>query len=526
MRSGSSKGNNARKVLSFYRVNFGFDPPFQVLLDAEMMYTAIKNNLYIKHALPTLLNASSHIVVTSCIVRALREAGESRSSAALFAKRATRIPCAHEGKKSALDCIKSRLTTPFETKLMLGSNDTALFTALGAIPGIPLISTVNDSKLVLRPPTKSTLDYIQNCQSTQGALLTGADKVLVDRVRAKEQELKDARRTSIHKRKRAKAPNPLSVKKSKKKMTESFDPNACPDVLHNRSSLLPKARKEIEKGAFNEGNAGKPMISVDGDKACTDTGKGGRKRSRCRRRQKSDSGNCAVLSGTEDGLDKECDQDGDDDHESSLKRHKTNGEGSPFSAGKPAQFTKRNSDTELTTFGPDDVTLENQRSQKTLEQTSRTKPQDTAEKGLVRREHDSKNKQRETNAKSPCGEVYRNEKGGVDSRVPKMKSKSQGLNTEDAIVNVQKVDLKATSLITVSTNEVQQIDQSLCGERVIGDATDEVVKETFSAGTGERNDTSDSFIGDQNGGKTLQICRSKKQRKNRRRRTKKGTESS
>lgn len=215
MRTASAKGNSARKILSFYRVNFAFTPPYKVLCDGETLALSFKNDLYLKQALPKLLGSITHIVVTECIVHHLRKQGEDYSNAALFAKRATRIPCAHEGHLSVTECITARLQKPFDLKLMLASNDLALLSSISNTPGIPLVTIANNTKLVLKPPTRFTLEFVKGTQKEKSNLLTTADKAMIDQVRAQEVAARSSRKILIPRKKKAKGPNPLSMRKAK-----------------------------------------------------------------------------------------------------------------------------------------------------------------------------------------------------------------------------------------------------------------------------------------------------------------------
>lgn len=229
MRTASSKGNSARKILSFYRVNFGHEPPYQVLVDGNTIQTSLSKDLYIKQSLPQLLGAPTHIVVTSCIVKELRSKGADYSGATLFAKRATRLECTHEGRLPESECISSRLKAPPDGGIILASSETSLVKMLVGIPAIPLISILNLSKFVLKPPSPATLRHVQSRQSDKTGCLSSLDKALVEKVRAEEQAKLDARHANIRKRKRAKGPNPLSMCKSKKKVNQIEKATAAPD---------------------------------------------------------------------------------------------------------------------------------------------------------------------------------------------------------------------------------------------------------------------------------------------------------
>lgn len=330
MRTGSTKGNNARKVLSFYRVNFGYEPPYRVLLDADMVQTSIANNLFIKNTLPNLLNATAYVVVTACVVRTLREAGETHSSASLFAKRATRIPCTHEGKKSAADCIKSRMITPFEYKLLLASNDTALIAALATTPGIPLISLINNTKLVLRPPTKFTLQYVRDSQSVEERSLNESDKALIERVRAEKKAAVNPNRV-VRKHKRAKAPNPLSVKKPVKKVAHPVvdipsEVNSDPVKQGLTSALLSASNIHNDTETKQRSDEPQNAENICGtDPRQNTTTKPGRKRRRVRTRQKSktNSEDCDIEEHHDVLTENKEPGSAQEDHSPSCKRQKT-----------------------------------------------------------------------------------------------------------------------------------------------------------------------------------------------------------
>lgn len=219
MRTSSGVGNSARKILSFYRINFAFVPPYRVLVDGPTIYDALTRDMYLKEALPRLLGAVTHVVVTACVVKWLREQGESHSGALLFAKRATRIGCAHkggDGSASVADCLSARLRAQDnDNKFISGLTDPALLNAIGDIPGVPVVSIVNGTKLILRPPSKATLSYVQQKASAKTLLLSEADKALVEKAKEAERLAREANRPVRQKRKRAKGPNPLSVKKPK-----------------------------------------------------------------------------------------------------------------------------------------------------------------------------------------------------------------------------------------------------------------------------------------------------------------------
>lgn len=218
MRVASGKGNDARKVLSYYSVNFNLSPPYKILCDGPTIFQSLKNNLYLKQSLPKLLGATAYPVVTNCVVSELKSLGEDFSNAALFAKRAMHVPCTHEEEQiGASDCIVTRLKQRKELQLLLATNDVEVLARLSRVVGVPLITVVNQTKLMLKPPSRATLEYVEEKQQFKGVVTNAQDQALIEKVQAEELEKLPGRYQikQIKKRKRAKGPNPLSVKKPK-----------------------------------------------------------------------------------------------------------------------------------------------------------------------------------------------------------------------------------------------------------------------------------------------------------------------
>lgn len=292
MRKGG-KGNNIRKILSYYSVNFNVCPPYQILCDGPTIFWALKNDFYLKQSLPKLLGTTAYPVVTDCIVRELRSLGEEHSNAALFAKRATRIPCAHDGPATAHDCVVSRITTPHETKLFLATSDADILKHMSKVPGIPLICVENRTRLSLRSPSQCTLGYVRQLESSRAKTLSEQDQSLLNRIRA-EEEAEKPEPGPTRKRKRAKGPNPLSMKKPKRVGNTSVS-SARPRLSGDSDSFEDKKiRKRLEEQSRNrelkncsaEGNA----LKEEGD-GVGNTEKSKRKR---KRRKRADSKNMST----------------------------------------------------------------------------------------------------------------------------------------------------------------------------------------------------------------------------------------
>lgn len=233
MRSRAGSATGARKVITFHRIHYDIHPPYTVIADSETLHHALSNNLYLKQAIPsTLCNVPAHLTVTACTVSALRSHGNSHSSAALFAKRLHRTPCLHndgekgsgEQKITETECIQRILQKGSIRLIVTKASEITMLSK--QIPGVLLIAIDSQNRIVVRSVSKASLQHVEQRKhdSAGGAVqLNDADKALIEKVKEEERIMKKRRRDEIDghsrrpmKRKRAKGPNPLSMKKSRK----------------------------------------------------------------------------------------------------------------------------------------------------------------------------------------------------------------------------------------------------------------------------------------------------------------------
>lgn len=168
-----------------------------------------------------LLGAVAYPVVTKCIVEELRSLGKEFGNAAVFARRAAMEPCPHGADlRCASECIASFLEDKNnKRKVMLATNDfDVVGTALDQ-GSIPVITIANQTRLVLRKPTAMAIENVQSEQEQKSSQLRPDEKALVEEANIARQT-PGPRKFIERKRKRAKGPNPLSVKKGKKNIAD------------------------------------------------------------------------------------------------------------------------------------------------------------------------------------------------------------------------------------------------------------------------------------------------------------------
>lgn len=137
----------AQKTLSFYRNNFGFREPYQILIDATFCQTALivskivcgsvfdillnwtKSNLFfvfyfhfqfqfkisIKDQIPKYFQNETCLITTQCIILEAESLGAKVQGATGIVKQFLVHKCGHEkGPKSGIACIKSMVSVSME----------------------------------------------------------------------------------------------------------------------------------------------------------------------------------------------------------------------------------------------------------------------------------------------------------------------------------------------------------------------------------------------------------------------------
>lgn len=214
MRVANGKGNAAKKVLTYYRVNFGLKAPYNILCDGGIIHIALTQSLYLRDALPTLFGCAARPVVTLCVLEELRSLGDATSAAALFAKRLGRTMCRHEGRIGAADCVLAAA----EGVGVVATNDAAVMRKVRAMPGVAVVGIVGEGKFVLMPPGGETIEKVREMEGRKVGVQRPDEVRKIEEEKARVMALRRERKEErdSKKKKRPKGPNPLSMKKSKK----------------------------------------------------------------------------------------------------------------------------------------------------------------------------------------------------------------------------------------------------------------------------------------------------------------------
>ncbi|ORX59404.1 hypothetical protein DM01DRAFT_1300686 [Hesseltinella vesiculosa] len=194
-----------KKVMHSYSLGFGFREPYQFLLDASFCKQAADNKLDIQKDLDSALSSITKPMVTECVIRELQKQGEH--GVAAVAKKFEVHKCKHKTAETSAKCILSLIDKTHRNNYGVATQDDSLRDPLHAIPGVPIIK-VKNSMLILEPMSQASKQVVQKGEM---------EKTMPSASEAKRLNIQRPEATDmVHKKRKAKAPNPLSMKKKKK----------------------------------------------------------------------------------------------------------------------------------------------------------------------------------------------------------------------------------------------------------------------------------------------------------------------
>ncbi len=95
------------KVLSFFKTNFGYFPPYQILLDGTFTQACLQMKVNIKEQLPKYLGEVK-LLTTKCCIQECEKLGPSLFGATVILKQFAVHQCQHEEDfRPAMKCLKA-----------------------------------------------------------------------------------------------------------------------------------------------------------------------------------------------------------------------------------------------------------------------------------------------------------------------------------------------------------------------------------------------------------------------------------
>lgn len=207
---------HAKKSITFYKYNFSFREPFQILVDGTFCQAALKNKIQIKEQLPKYLMGEVHLCTTNCALKELETLPKELYGAKLILQRFQIRNCKHTKEPmSASQCLLSMLGETNPHHYFIATQDQELTTALKKIPGVPLLYIILNT-MVLDKPSASTLKHVEAVQL--GEIVSSSQQKSIQSLKEKQGLSKNGEEKKGKKRKRkSNNPNPLSCLKKKKK---------------------------------------------------------------------------------------------------------------------------------------------------------------------------------------------------------------------------------------------------------------------------------------------------------------------
>ncbi|XP_029918867.1 rRNA-processing protein UTP23 homolog [Myripristis murdjan] len=206
----------AKKTISFYKYNFSFREPFQILIDGTFCQAALKNKIQIKEQMPKYLMGEVQLCTTNCALKELESLGKELYGAKIILQRFQVRSCKHfKSPVPASECLLSMLEDTNPHHYFVATQDHEVTAGLKKIPGVPLLYIILNT-IVLDKPSQSSLDHVQAVQ--MGELITPAQQQSIRSLKEEQGigQNEGERRGKKRKRKQSN-PNPLSCLKKKKK---------------------------------------------------------------------------------------------------------------------------------------------------------------------------------------------------------------------------------------------------------------------------------------------------------------------
>jgi len=212
---GHKRQKEIERVLRFYRINFGFRPPYQVLIDGTLCAEALKTKINIKEQFMSSFNEQVNLYTTMCSIVEIENLGKAMVGPTLILKQYKVLKCGHENKPvPASQCLRSLIKpNDNERHYMIATQDPKLQEWARKRVAVPLLfiawKTINLDK-----PSEITMKSLKDRINVS---LADSDPQL-ERIRLlKEKEGLTQPSTKKFKKKKAKGPNPLSCRKSQKR---------------------------------------------------------------------------------------------------------------------------------------------------------------------------------------------------------------------------------------------------------------------------------------------------------------------
>ncbi|VDM61283.1 unnamed protein product [Angiostrongylus costaricensis] len=131
----------ANRILTFFKYNYNFVPPFRVLVDGTFCKAALANKINLREQLPKYLGGDVEIVTTKCVLAELEILGSPVYGALVICRQFVVDICPHTPCRKPAECLAhlARRAANKGTRYIIATNDDSLADKLRTIAGTPIL---------------------------------------------------------------------------------------------------------------------------------------------------------------------------------------------------------------------------------------------------------------------------------------------------------------------------------------------------------------------------------------------------
>ena len=226
---GRRKNKWFKKTVNFYRFIFKFETPFKIIIDGNFIAISLKKKFNMKDLLSKTLDESVHLIIPSCIFKELQSL-ESKIPGITSLITNYKIEECPNSQLNPIECIKTYIGNKNKQKYFVATQDPFLRNQLRKIPGVPLLF-FDQNMILIDKISKASFDASQRREGLKedpqkkekkelNMKKTEIEEFLMEEMKESKYYKQKMEEYKLNKlmgkiRKKAKGPNPLSVKKKK-----------------------------------------------------------------------------------------------------------------------------------------------------------------------------------------------------------------------------------------------------------------------------------------------------------------------
>ena len=270
---GRRKDKWIKKALNFYRFIFKFDSPYKVIIDGNFAAIALNKKFEMKAALEKLLDDKVILIIPSCIFKEVQSI-ENKIPGLLKLLSQYKIEQCKHNILSATNCIRDYIGKKNNLKYFVATQDNFLRVQLRKIPGVPLIF-FEQNMLLMDKPSRISIEASERRenlkedpkQKEKKTLIEQKDEIsnfLVEEFKNSKYYKQKQEEFKLNKlmgkiRKKAKGPNPLSVKKKQSyyaQKEKDYEYKKKMELLNNnlKEKIIPLKEEENENNKKEDKN--------------------------------------------------------------------------------------------------------------------------------------------------------------------------------------------------------------------------------------------------------------------------------